>query len=240
VEGDPKHQDPTHSPSYNSASRDPLGRLPPEILTKVFIHLPAQSVVNMKITSPAARHIPLSNWFWWKRIKSAMPCLWDLPSFHGLTGSENIDWDQVYKDLSIQGRGHGHGKTLGLVNRHRIWREWELRTWFEEKANSAEQDVTDTILEWGDCPFREWRAAGGQTAVSQELIFPLGTLHINLSQVLYQIAYCFTRARIGQCQEDLLVCRTVHQLSHTQGCPNSHRAAPTSAGIPGTATAFAR
>jgi hypothetical protein len=158
------HQDPTHSPLYNNVSRDPLGRLPPEILTEVFTHLPAQSVVNMKIASPAARYIPLSNWFWWKRIKSAMPCLWDLPSFHGPTGSENIDWHQVYKDLSTQGRGHGHGKILGLVNRHRIWQEWEFRTWFEEKANSAEQDVTDAILEWGDRQsFREWRAARGQT-----------------------------------------------------------------------------
>ena len=162
--GDPMHQGPTYSPSCNNASRDPLGRLPPEILTEVFIHLPAQSVVNMKIASPAARHIPLSNWFWWKRIKSAMPCLWDLPLFHGPTGSENIDWHQVYKDLSTQGRGHGHGKILGLVNRHRIWQEWELRTWFEEKAGSAEQDVTDAILEWGDRQsFREWRASRGQT-----------------------------------------------------------------------------
>jgi hypothetical protein len=161
---DPMHQGPTYSPSYNNASRDPLRRLPPEILTEVFIHLPAQSVVNMKIASPAARHIPLSNWFWWKRIKSAIPCLWDLPLFHGPTGSENIDWRQVYKDLSTQGRGHGHGKILGLVNRHRIWQEWELRTWFEEKADSAEQDVNDAILEWGDRQsFREWRASRGQT-----------------------------------------------------------------------------
>jgi hypothetical protein len=176
--GDPMHQDPTHSLSHKNASRDPLGRLPPEILAEMFIHLPAQSVVNMKIASPAARHIPLSNWFWWKRIKSAMPCLWDLPSFRGPTGSENIDWHQVYKDLSTQGRGHGHGKILGLVNRHRIWQKWGLRTWFEEKANSAEQDVIDAILEWGDGQsFREWRAARGQTMSGARLPPRNASLH---------------------------------------------------------------
>jgi hypothetical protein len=161
---DPMHQAPTHSLSYNNESYDPLGRLPPKLLTEIFIYLPAQSVVNMKIASPAARHAPLSNWFWRKRIKSAIPCLWDMPSFHGPTDSDNIDWHQVYKDLSTQGRGHGHGKILGLVNRHRIWLESDMKTWFEKKANTAEQDVTDAVLEWGDGQsFREWRAARGQT-----------------------------------------------------------------------------
>ena len=93
-----------------------------------------------------------------------MPCLWDLPVFRGPSGSENIDWHRVYKDLSTQGRGHGHGKILGLVNRHRIWLDQDVVTWFREKANVAEQDVTDAIREWGDGQsFREWRAARGQT-----------------------------------------------------------------------------
>jgi hypothetical protein len=161
--GDPMHQDP-------ASPLDPVARLPPELLTEIFIQLPAQSVVNLKIASPTARQLPLSNWFWWKRIKSAMPCLWDLPSFRGLTGSDNIDWHQVYKDLSTQGRGHGQGKILGLVNRHRIWSEGDMKGWFENKANSAEQDVADAILEWGDRQsFRDWRTARGQTMSGESL-----------------------------------------------------------------------
>ena len=62
----------------------------------------------------------------------------------------------------------------------------------------------------GEMVNRSGNGALREGKLCQEIILPLGIVHINLPPVLYQIAYSLKRAIIGQSWEDLSACRTVY------------------------------
>ena len=101
---------------------DPFERLPYEILIRIFIFLPFESIVPFRIASHPA-NIPIPNQFWRWRIQNDMPWLWDLFDSAAMTKTSRyvIDWRKVYISLKACSDDFFHDHIPGLINRQRIW-----------------------------------------------------------------------------------------------------------------------
>ncbi|KAL4915462.1 hypothetical protein BDW62DRAFT_203647 [Aspergillus aurantiobrunneus] len=97
--------------------KDPLARLPPELLLSIVVILPMVSVNCLRASSPAVARLELNNGFWKQNLHHDMPWLFDMPD----RGNEEPDWAKCYEDLLARSHDGGPAQILGLVNRRRIW-----------------------------------------------------------------------------------------------------------------------
>jgi hypothetical protein len=101
---------------------DPFRKLPPELLMMILMHLPAQSIRQLKLASVAIVQLQLPGSFWKQKLKRDMPWLWDFPGQGTEQTQKDLDWLQIYKDIYIGSKGNGKSPFFNLANRNRIWR----------------------------------------------------------------------------------------------------------------------
>lgn len=101
---------------------DPFRKLPAELLMMILMHLPAQSIRQLKLASTTIAKLRLPVSFWKQKLKRDMPWLWDFPGQGTEPTRKNLDWLQIYKDIYIGSKGNGKAPFFNLANRNRIWR----------------------------------------------------------------------------------------------------------------------
>jgi hypothetical protein len=101
---------------------DLFSKLPPELLMMILIHLPVQSIRNLRHSSVAITRLRLPGSFWKEKLKRDMPWLWDFPYQEAEQTSRNLNWLKIFNDIYIGSQGNGRSPFLSLANRHRVWR----------------------------------------------------------------------------------------------------------------------
>jgi hypothetical protein len=133
-----------------TSETDPFGKLPAELLMMILMHLPVQSISNLRFAGVAAVQVQLPGSFWKQKLKRDMPWLWDFPYKEPEQSSKNPDWLQIYKDIYMGSKGNGKSPFFNLANRHRVWRISEQIAprfaMFQEERGFAEARQRERLL----------------------------------------------------------------------------------------------
>lgn len=126
----------------SSQGHDSFEVWPPELLVKLMLLLPGDSVDNLRASSRRIASIPLGNNFWRPRVRRDMPWIYELASLESSMLSKTVDWKAAYKLLDEKSRLFGKSSVLGLANRRRMWKICETIAQVYWKFYTRRLDVT--------------------------------------------------------------------------------------------------
>ncbi|MCJ1250780.1 hypothetical protein MMC30_008008 [Trapelia coarctata] len=101
-----------------NVTSNPFELLPVDVILGIADMLSIREVFFLSAASPAAAHKLNNSEFWKRRILKDMPWLWD---FNLINVADERTWRRLYFDLWDKCIYASQRRTLGLVNRKRIW-----------------------------------------------------------------------------------------------------------------------
>lgn len=80
-----------------STNKDLLSRLPVELMTRILLDLPRDSLATTLQCSRAAYIASTDPWFWKRRIEILMPYFWEVRDLIPGEHQSSLDWRAIYK-----------------------------------------------------------------------------------------------------------------------------------------------
>ncbi|KAA8651250.1 F-box protein [Aspergillus tanneri] len=104
---------------------NPFGRLPLEIVERICLYLPGESLKALIQASLSIRLLTQDNFFWKRFMQWDMPWFWELHASQALKkGPEDLNYKRLYlllDSMTAPRYGMDDLSVIGVANRRRIW-----------------------------------------------------------------------------------------------------------------------